>query len=94
MFAGDSPGLINPFRYDQDMSLYYGGQMMNLIRRLRNLPRNSTTIPVRIQLCQEALKQVRKEDKATLWAQLHSEMGLCLVQSPTGDHADNLEQAI
>jgi CHAT domain-containing protein/tetratricopeptide (TPR) repeat protein len=69
-------------------------RLADLIEQLRRLPRNPITIPVRIQLCQQALKQVRREEQPKLWAQLHSEMGLCLKQAPTGGPGDNMERAI
>jgi len=77
-----------------EFNLVTSTRSAELVEQLRRLPRNPTTIPVRIQLCQQALKQVRREDQAKLWAQLHFEMGLCLTQTPTGDRTDNLERAI
>jgi len=69
-------------------------RLADLVEQLRRLPRNPIMIPARIQLCRQALEQVRREDQPKLWAQLHSEMGLCLTQASTGDPAGNQEQAI
>ena len=71
-----------------------GARLADLIAQLRRLSRNPGVIPLRLQLCRVALGQVRREGHPKLWAELHSEMGLCLMHSPAGAPADNLEQAI
>ena len=71
-------------------------KLQDLIEQLRSLPRNSVTIPQRIQLCRRALKQVRQEEQPELFARLHFETGLCLLQMCVSDSngGDGQEQAI
>jgi CHAT domain-containing protein len=66
----------------------------HIIAELRNLSRDCTTLARRIQLCQQALEQIQLEDQPLLWAQLHFELGLCWLQSPTGHTAESQESAI
>jgi CHAT domain-containing protein/tetratricopeptide (TPR) repeat protein len=71
-------------------------KLQDLIERLRRLPRNSVTIPKRIQLCCQALKQIQQAEQPELFARLHFETGLCLAQMSIGDpnDSDGQEQAI
>lgn len=71
-------------------------ELQDLIEQLGSLPRNSVTIPQRIQLCRRALEQVRQEEQPDLCARLHFETGLCLAQMSIGDPNDSngQEQAI
>jgi CHAT domain-containing protein len=71
-------------------------KLQDLIEQLRSLPRDSVTIPKRIQLCRRVLKQVQQEEQPELFARLHFETGLCLAQMSIGDPNDSngQEQAI
>ena len=60
---------------------------IGLLTQVQDMPR-------RIVLCKEALALVSRERQPMLWAALHGELGRSLAQSPQGDRADNLEQAI
>ena len=51
-------------------------------------------MPRRIALCQRALELVSREQNAELWAALQNELGNSLAESPLGDRAENIEQAI
>ena len=50
--------------------------------------------PQRIQLLRRALTLVSPEGNASLWGVLHSSLGQSLAEDPTGDPAENIEQAI
>jgi CHAT domain-containing protein len=63
------------------------GELNHPLRDVRDIPR-------RIQLYQQALTILRKEDNEQLWAKLHNDLGNHLGQNPLGNHAENLEQAI
>lgn len=54
----------------------------------------STDMPRRIQLCRQALKQVKRATHAPLWAHLQARLADALAQSPTGNRAENLERAL
>ena len=57
-------------------------------------PAQIADMPRRIALCQRALELVSREQNAELWAALQDELGNSLAQSPLGNRADNIEQAI
>jgi CHAT domain-containing protein/tetratricopeptide (TPR) repeat protein len=71
-------------------------KLQDLIEQLRSLPRDSVTIPKRIQLCCQALEQVQQAEQPELFARLHFETGLCLAQMSIGDPngSNGQEQAI
>ena len=56
-------------------------------------PARITDMPHRVQLCQQALALVSREQNGQLWAGIHVELGNSLAQNPLGDRAENLEQA-
>ena len=64
-----------------------------LLREIAGLNRPSD-MPRRVQLCQQALCAVHREESPLLWAALQGELGNSLAQSPLGDRAENLERAI
>jgi hypothetical protein len=51
-------------------------------------------MPRRIVLCKRALELVPRQQNELLWEALQNELGYSLAQSPLGDRADNIEQAI
>jgi hypothetical protein len=57
-------------------------------------PAQPGDMPRRIVLCKRALELVSRQQNEQLWAALQVEMGNSLAQSPQGDRADNIEQAI
>ncbi len=57
-------------------------------------PARLVDMPKRIDLCQRALELVSRERNAELWAALQNDLANSLAQSPQGDRAENIEQAI
>jgi CHAT domain-containing protein len=57
-------------------------------------PAGRADMPRRIELCQQALRRVNREENPALWAALQNTLANSLVQTPRGDRADNIEQAI
>jgi len=68
-------------------------QLQPLLQELSR-PARITDMPQRVQLCRQALTLARREENAALWAALQGELGNSLAQSPLGDRAQNLEEAI
>lgn len=65
----------------------------SLIRELSQLPRRSD-MPRRIEVCRQILAQVDRRSNPALWAALQVELANSLAQTPLGDRAENIEQAI
>ncbi len=57
-------------------------------------PARLSDMPRRVELCRQALCLVSRADDPSLWAWLHGELAISLSQSPLGERAENLEQAI
>ena len=57
-------------------------------------PARLGAMPRRISLCQRALELVPFDQNEPLWAALQVELANSLAQSPLGDRAENIEQAI
>ena len=57
-------------------------------------PDRLSDMPVRIELCQQALVMVSRQAKPQLWAALQNQLADRLAQNPLGNRAKNLEQAI
>ncbi|MEJ5241402.1 MAG: CpXC domain-containing protein, partial [Anaerolineales bacterium] len=57
-------------------------------------PMGILEMPYRVNLCLQALRQVKREQNPALWAALQVELGNSLLQNPQGERAENLEQAI
>jgi len=51
-------------------------------------------MPRRIELCQQALRQVDREENPVLWAALQNELANSLLETPLGERAENIERAI
>ncbi len=51
-------------------------------------------MPRRVQLCQQALSLIQREQNPPLWAALQGQLGNSLYQTPLGNRAENIEQAI
>jgi len=69
----------------------------NELRRLWNEINSLTRpqqMPRRIDLCRQALSLVQRESQSDLWATLQNELANSLAQTPLGNRADNIEQAI
>jgi CHAT domain-containing protein/tetratricopeptide (TPR) repeat protein/DNA-directed RNA polymerase subunit RPC12/RpoP len=62
-------------------------QEINQLTRLGDMPR-------RIELCQQALNMVSRQNQPKLWASLQDQLAISLAQSPLGNLAENLEEAI
>ena len=60
---------------------------MAQLRRLSEMPR-------KIELCEQALRRIERENHPVLWAALQGELANALQQNPLGNRAENLEQAI
>ena len=69
-------------------------QVLTAILEDLSQPTRLSDMPRRIELCQQALSLVNREEDAYLWAALRFELGNSLVQTPKGDRADNIEKAI
>ncbi|MFZ2421605.1 MAG: hypothetical protein WA029_10720, partial [Anaerolineae bacterium] len=65
-------------------------ELQSILQQLSQ-PARITDMPHRVQLCQQALALVRREQNAPLWAALQDELGNSLAQNPLGDRAENLE---
>lgn len=48
----------------------------------------------RTELCRQALEMLSKDEQPALWARLQNDLATSLVQSPIGNYAKNIEQAI
>ncbi|MCP4398625.1 MAG: hypothetical protein GY801_15175 [bacterium] len=57
-------------------------------------PARTPDMPRRVQLCRKALNLLSRGQDPQLWADLQGEFGNSLSQSPFGERAENLEQAI
>lgn len=64
-----------------------------LLDRIEQLNR-ITDMPIRVELCRQALALVSPGTDPQLWAALQDLFANSLVQNPKGDHAANLDQAI
>lgn len=65
-----------------------------LLRALSQPPRSVLDMPRRIELCRRALALLPRAINPQLWAALQTELGNSLAQTPRGERAENLEQAI
>lgn len=59
-----------------------------------NQPSNSSEMPRRIKLCREALKMITKEREPEIWAELQNDLACSLLKTPTGQPAENIEEAL
>ncbi len=57
-------------------------------------PARIPDMPCRVQFCRKALNLLSREQHPQLWAALQNEFGNNLSQSPLGERAENLKQAI
>jgi CHAT domain-containing protein len=67
--------------------------LQEILQELNRLTRRSD-MPRRIELCQQALKMAPRETQLELWGALQNSLANSLAQTPTGDRAENIEQAI
>jgi CHAT domain-containing protein/tetratricopeptide (TPR) repeat protein len=70
-----------------------GHKLFALVEEIAKLTKPGE-MPRRIELCQEALAILGESQANEAWAHLHSELASSLAQSPLGERADNLEQAL
>lgn len=70
------------------------GDLQRIFQELQQPPRDIRDMPRRIELCQQALRILFKEGNERLWAALQNELAVSLAQSPLGNRAQNIEQAI
>jgi len=59
-----------------------------------NDPTSWNDLPRRIDLCRKALKMTSREAQSRIWAALHNDLAMSLVQTTLGSRAENLEEAI
>ena len=57
-------------------------------------PARRSDMPRRIQVCKQALSKIDRGVNAPLWGVLQNTLANSLAQTPAGDRAENLEQAI
>jgi CHAT domain-containing protein/tetratricopeptide (TPR) repeat protein len=67
--------------------------LAQLLKQIELLPLQPATAHLRLRLDEQALKLVQRAESPLLWAQLHSDTGLCWLVSPTQDTRQKLEQA-
>lgn len=65
-----------------------------LLAELSQPPQSIIDMPRRIELCRSALAQLPRSANPPLWAALQGTLGDSLSQTPQGDRANNIEQAI
>jgi len=68
--------------------------LADLMARLRALPDDPDTFPERIEMCRQALKSVRREERPAQWGWLHAEIGFCSMAIPSDDPDEGLRQAV
>lgn len=56
-----------------------------IVEELSQPVKSLNEMPWRIEICQQALARVHREENADLWAWLHVELAISLAQSPQGD---------
>ena len=57
-------------------------------------PARIMDMPRRVQLCQQGLTLLQRDENPQLWAALQVVLGNSLAQNPQGDRAENIERAI
>lgn len=55
---------------------------------------SASEMPRRIKLCREALKMISKEKEPEIWAELQNDLACSLLKTPTGQPAENIEEAL
>ena len=68
--------------------------LLAILNELEQPRREMGAVGRRVELCQQALTLVNREEDAKLWAALQVILGNNLVKNPQGNRADNIEQAI
>jgi CHAT domain-containing protein/tetratricopeptide (TPR) repeat protein len=68
-------------------------ELQPLIQQIARLTCPSE-MPRKVELCEQALRLVQREDNPPLWAALQVTLANALQQNPLGSRADNLEEAI
>jgi hypothetical protein len=68
-------------------------EIIPVLQELAYLVRRAD-MPRRGELCQQALRELDREQNSVLWAALQNELANSLAQTPSGDRAENLERAI
>lgn len=86
----DLPGPVPTPEEETDGLL---GKINALLQQINGMLR-PTEMSRRAELCLEALAMLRRSVHGTEWAILQTELGLSLVRSHQGDHAENIERAI
>ncbi len=59
-----------------------------------NRPASLSEMPRRINLCEQALAMISKEEQPGVWGLLHNALAISLAQTPSEPRAENIEQAI
>jgi len=69
------------------------GDLLALLRELQVLKRLSD-MPRRVELCQNAIRLVDRNNQPKLWSDLQNDLGNSLAQNPLGPRAENIDLAI
>ena len=69
-------------------------QSLQAILNELSRPARFGDMPRRIELCRQALDLAERETQPELWSWLQNELANSLAQTPLGERAENLEQAI
>lgn len=69
-------------------------ELLDALARIEALRSSSERMPDRADLCREALELASRDAQPELCAALHFNLGICLAQMRTKDHARNLKEAI
>ena len=67
-----------------------GPELQSILQALSR-PAGQADMPQRVELCEQALRLVPREQAPTLWAWLHAELGNSLAEAPYAQRAENLE---
>jgi tetratricopeptide (TPR) repeat protein len=68
--------------------------MDELLSELAHQAGTPADVPRRIELCQQALARISRDDDPELWALLQAALGSALMLSTVGDHERNVESSI
>jgi hypothetical protein len=85
-------GLDSPEALESGSAL--AADLEPILRALAEPARSVLEMPRRIELCRQALALLPCAQNPPLWAALQNELANSLAQTPAGDRAQNIEQAI